>query len=56
LFSVLTFLGRAESEWPDSNDQVDDIGQALDVRKDLLIDTVEDKFDRFNDLVSYVAH
>ncbi|KAH8760482.1 hypothetical protein F5883DRAFT_563809 [Diaporthe sp. PMI_573] len=41
-----------ESEWPGSNDEGDDIGQALDVRKDLLIDTVEDKFDRFNDLVS----
>lgn len=41
-----------ESEWPDSNDLGDEIGQALDVRKDMLLDTVEDIFDRFNDVVS----
>lgn len=50
----LPFYSRAESEWPDSNDLGDEIGQALDVRKDMLLDTVEDIFDRFNDVVSYV--
>lgn len=52
LFIFLTTVARAESEWPDFNDQVDEIGRAMDARKHLLIDGVEDIFDRFTDRLS----
>lgn len=55
LFQFLSFLttfARTESEWPDSNDQIDEIGRAMDVRKHLLLDGAEDRFDRFKDCLS----
>lgn len=45
-------LDYTESEWPDSNDQVDEIARAMDVRKHLLLDRAEDIFDRFTDRLS----
>lgn len=52
LSKFLTTVTRIESEWPDSNDQVDEIGRAMDTRKHLLLDGAEDIFDRFTDRLS----
>lgn len=52
LFGLLTTVARTESEWPDSNDQIDEICQAMDVRTYLLLDEAEDCFDRFKDCLS----
>ncbi|POS74185.1 hypothetical protein DHEL01_v207425 [Diaporthe helianthi] len=50
----LPFHPPTESEWPESDELGDVIGQALDYRKDLLLDRMEDIFDRFGDVVSLV--
>ncbi|ROW15159.1 hypothetical protein VPNG_03093 [Cytospora leucostoma] len=45
-------IADLESEWPGSNDQVEEISRAMDVRKYLLLDSAEDIYDYFNDCLS----
>lgn len=52
-FDLLTPIACSctESEWPESESQVDQIARALDTRKHLFLDEVENVTDHFNDSV-----